>query len=96
MNTMEELRKSFDQVDEELFKLLEKRLVLSRRMGEIKGQMQLGIYDPKREALIFSRLENALNDKALFPYIKEIYFSIFEASKKIQRQKEGSAYREKL
>lgn len=50
------LRQRIDQLDDELLKIFNERAALAVKIGEIKKEHNLAIYDPKREKLIFERM----------------------------------------
>lgn len=50
------LRQRIDQLDDELLKIFNERAALAVKIGEAKKELDLPIYDPKREKLIFERM----------------------------------------
>lgn len=53
----DEIRDRINQLDEQLLQIFNERAALALQIGEIKKQRDLPIYDPKREKLIFARMQ---------------------------------------
>lgn len=81
---IDELRKEIDSIDAELTSLLEKRMCVSTAIGEYKKQNGLKVYDAAREREVIAKNLLRLKDKALAPYVENIYNSIMGESKKKQ------------
>ena len=62
MKTLDECRSAIDEIDNEMLKLLNKRMQVVERVGEIKKDTGGAIYRPEREKAIINRLV-ALNEK---------------------------------
>lgn len=54
-NEMDELRSGIDEVDAEIVRLLDRRAVLVRRVGDVKTRDGLDIYAPARERKVLDR-----------------------------------------
>ncbi|MFD0965815.1 bifunctional chorismate mutase/prephenate dehydrogenase [Seminibacterium arietis] len=62
MESLQELRAEIDQLDRELLQLIEKRLSLVKKVGELKHKKGLPIYVPDREAdMLLARRKEAEN-----------------------------------
>ena len=55
--TIDEIRIRINQLDEQLLRIFNERAALALEIGEIKKQLNLPIYDPKREKMIFERMQ---------------------------------------
>jgi len=51
------IRKSINLLDDELLRIFNQRAALALEIGKVKKQLDLPIYDPKREKLIFARIQ---------------------------------------
>ena len=51
-----ELRVEIDRLDRELLRLFNERANLALKIGEIKKELDLPVYDPSREKLIFDAM----------------------------------------
>jgi len=78
---LEELRKSIDQLDDQLLQLLNKRMEYVKQVGHLKRTTKASIYRPEREKAILDRLTNnhpgLLNRQA----IEAIFLEIFAVSR---------------
>ncbi|MBU1151376.1 chorismate mutase [Patescibacteria group bacterium] len=77
MNEITKLREDINKIDENIKKLLEKRKKVAEKIGDYKRKMGLKITDKEREKNILSKIED--------PYTKNIYKTIIEESKKLQK-----------
>ncbi len=57
--TLEELRRSIDEIDEQLVRLFNARAQYALEIGEIKKQLGLPIYQPERETEVLRRVRAA-------------------------------------
>ena len=51
------IRKNINLLDDELLRIFNQRAALALEIGKVKKQLDLPIYDPKREKLIFDRIQ---------------------------------------
>ncbi len=81
---LEELRKEIDRLDNELLKLLNKRMDVVKQVGEYKHQTKGAIYRPEREKQIIDRLasqnDGLLNKEA----IEALFMEIFAVSRNLE------------
>lgn len=81
---IEKHRAVIDSLDEQIVTLLNKRATESLAIRMLKPQAQMGLYDPKREEEIFTRLE-AINDGPMYnDDVREIYATILKVMKEIR------------
>lgn len=87
MKTLDDCRKSIDAIDNEILSLLNKRMKVVERVGEIKNASGGAIYRPEREKAIIERLEaqskadgGVLNKSA----IEAIFLEIFAVSRNLE------------
>jgi chorismate mutase/prephenate dehydratase len=72
--TLDDVRKDIDTIDNQLLVLLNQRMKLVHKVGEIKRSTKAIIYRPEREKQILDRM-NAQNDG---PLNKEAIEAIYE------------------
>lgn len=84
MEKLNDLRTEIDFIDAELVKLLEKRMNISLKIGEIKIENDMPIFDPKRENEIIENRISLLKNKKLSNQLKSILDEIMYVSKSIQ------------
>jgi chorismate mutase/prephenate dehydratase len=87
MKTLEECRVAIDTIDNEVLTLLNKRMEVVKRVGEIKHNTGGAIYRPEREKAIIERLtqlslesEGLLNKSA----IEAIFLEIFAVARNLE------------
>ena len=51
------IRTNINLLDDELLRIFNQRAALALEIGKVKKQLDLPIYDPKREKLIFDRIQ---------------------------------------
>ncbi len=84
---LQEFRNKIDAIDNNLLLLLNERMQIVKKIGDLKKQNQTAIYRPEREKQILARLseqnsqtEGLLNDLA----IDAIFMEIFAASRNLE------------
>ncbi|MCK5221929.1 MAG: chorismate mutase [Candidatus Aminicenantes bacterium] len=80
MKTIIELRKEIDQIDEEVVKLLIKRMDVSKAIGKSKEK----ITDKSREMTVIINALNTSEEKLDPTFLRELYELIIAESKRIQ------------
>ncbi len=87
MKTLDDCRVAIDSIDDKLLDLLNKRMKVVEKVGEIKNKVGGAIYRPEREKNIISRLtklsaknNGLLKDKA----IEAIFLEIFAVSRNLE------------
>lgn len=81
---LQDLRQGIDKIDSELLKLINQRMELVKKVGELKHETKSAIYRPEREKEIVNRLvaenKGLLTEKA----IEAIYLEIFATARNIE------------
>lgn len=82
---MHEIRKRIDALDDELLRIFNERSALAVRIGEIKKERGLPIYDPNRETTIYQRLmannPGPLDNQA----IRRLFERVIDESRHLER-----------
>ncbi len=85
MKTLQDCREAIDIIDNKILELLNERMHVVERVGEIKNESGGAIYRPEREKAIIERLEkmseNELLNKAA---IEAIFLEIFAVARNIE------------
>ena len=84
-NRIAEIRKEIDRLDDELLRVLIKRLKLGKEIGEVKREIGKAVADEAREKEMFQRLIKNAGSKMAEEDIIEIFSKILEISRKIQK-----------
>ena len=81
---IEDLRAHINSIDDELLKLLLQRFDVVKKIGAIKGELEIKIVDSSREEEIINRLSLRSAGKINRDDIESIFRPIYEVSKKLQ------------
>ena len=83
MEKLQEYRDEIEKIDEELAKLICKRMDVSLKIGQLKKDNNLSIYDPKREEALREKNLSKIEEKYRKGY-NEILNVILKVSKDLQ------------
>lgn len=79
------LREEIDRLDEELLRIFNARADLALKIGEIKKEKSLPVYDPQREKRIFDRMKannpGPLEDDAII----RLFERVIDESRRLER-----------
>ena len=80
-----EIRTQIDELDEKLLNIFNQRAHLALKLGEIKKEKDVAVYDPERERLIFERMK-ALNPGPLDDgAIVRLFERVIDESRRLER-----------
>ncbi len=80
---LEKLREQIDKTDKELVKIIAKRFVITKQVGEYKKKHNLKALVPKREDEIFKKRKEWAEKLNINPiFIKKIFESIIKEVRK--------------
>ncbi|MBD2704558.1 prephenate dehydratase [Spirosoma sp. BT702] len=82
--SLESLRNQIDTLDDQLLNLLNQRMELVRRVGELKRSTNAVIYRPEREKQILDRLHEQNNGLLNREAIEAIFLEIFAVSRNLE------------
>ncbi len=80
------IRNQIDSLDEQLVKLLKDRLKLALHLAQLKHKLQIPIEDRTREKDILDRVAKHADNPEIAKAIQDVYQSIFEVSRDIQKK----------
>ena len=83
--TLDDLRLKINHIDEAMLELFKERMAVSKKIGTLKKQAGLPVFDKKREDDVYERLEKKLNDAQLWPYYRDFMKEVMRLSKDIQK-----------
>lgn len=81
---LEELRQQIDELDASIVSLLNRRAVMSRKIGQIKLRAGLPIVDREREETVLRRVANKNSGEIDDNALGRIYREILNESRKMQ------------
>jgi len=83
--TIDDYRKEINRLDSELLRIFNARADLALKIGEIKKELGLPVYDPEREKRIFEAMTDAnpgpLEDDA----ITRLFERVIDESRRLER-----------
>ena len=80
-----QLRKELDLIDKKILVLLEKRMDIIRKVGQLKLELSIPIEDIKREREIIKRLADYSHKKLSNKQLIRIFQAVFQSSKNEQK-----------
>jgi 3-deoxy-7-phosphoheptulonate synthase len=81
---LKELRREIDKTDTRIAALLEERLMLAMRVGELKQELKVPSRDVAREREVMDLVGICCSDPRLASKVRSIYERIMEASRQVQ------------
>lgn len=82
--TLEDLRKEIDQLDDQLLEILNRRMEVVKKVGELKKNKNAIVYRPEREKSIIDRLSRQNTGPLNKAAIEAIFLEIFAISRNIE------------
>jgi len=79
------IRIKINQLDNDLLRIFNERAALALEIGKIKKQLDLPIYDPKREKLIFDRIQKENNGPLDNSAIIRLFERVIDESRSLER-----------
>ncbi len=84
---LEQVRKTIDEIDDQIIGLIMRRLDLVREIGAIKEISDREVDDPEREAEIVDRLQGTISGRLSVEEIRTVFGPIFSLAKNIQKNR---------
>ena len=82
---LQSFREQIDSIDEQILKLLEKRMDLVRDVGKLKAKLDLAVEDLNREQEIIERLTKHAHGHLSEGQLIRIFTAVFKSSKQLQK-----------
>tara|TARA_B110001454_G_C12723220_1_gene435942 strand:- start:26409 stop:26678 length:270 start_codon:yes stop_codon:yes gene_type:complete len=82
MQEIDKIRSEIDQIHKELASLFQRRLVLAKKIWELKKSNQLSFVDPKREELIVHSFDDKIADADERAAVQSFFKSLLLESRK--------------
>jgi len=83
--SLEELRKQIDEIDDRLLELLNRRIRVVQKVGELKHRTGASIYRPEREKAIIRRLVDRNGGPLTEAAIEAIFLEIFAVARNFEQ-----------
>ena len=85
MEKLKKLRDEIDEIDKQIVELIEKRMKASVKVGEVKKENNIPIFDAKRENEVIEKKIELLKNKEFSNLIITIFNDIMSTSKLLQK-----------
>jgi chorismate mutase len=83
--TIDDYRREINRLDSELLRIFNERASLALKIGEIKKQQGIPVYDPEREKLIFEAMSNANPGPLENDAIVRLFERVIDESRRLER-----------
>ncbi len=82
---IDSIRKKINRLDNELLEIFNQRAALALQIGEVKKELGLPIYDPRREKLIFERMQELNSGPLDNAAIIRLFERVIDESRSLER-----------
>lgn len=86
MNELEQIRTSINEIDEQMARLFEKRMIAVKKVAEYKLKNQLPIFNASREEEVIIRNQKYIEDKEICEYYLNFIQNTMDVSKQYQKK----------
>jgi len=87
LKILEQYRDQIDEVDRQLVRLMNERTRIVEKLGRVKEELALPVYEPKREDQVFANIVGS-NEGPLPPdALKRLFERIVDEMRTLQRMK---------
>jgi len=83
--TIDDYRKEINRLDSELLQIFNKRAALALKIGEIKKQQGIAVYDPEREKRIFETMSKDNPGPLANDAIVRLFERVIDESRSLER-----------
>lgn len=85
--TIDDYRKEINRLDMELLKIFNDRAALALKIGEIKKELDIPVYDPAREKRIFTKMSENNPGPLENDAITRLFERVIDESRSLERIK---------
>jgi len=79
-------RKKIDEIDQKLVDILNQRAQAAQEIGRLKRDAQLPIYEPDRERIVLSQVQEMNHGPLQHRHLMQIYERIMDVMRNIQKE----------
>ena len=87
LSELRDCRNKIDELDVRLLELLNQRTALVERIGKVKQELDLAIYEPKREDQVFANVFDHNRGPLSHEAVKRIFERIIDEMRTVQKVK---------
>jgi chorismate mutase-like protein len=84
---LEEYRRNIDRIDLQLLALLNERTRIVEKIGAVKEEFSLPVYEPKREDQVFRNVIEHNNGPLPADAVKRIFERVIDEMRTLQKQR---------
>ena len=85
--SIDEIRIAINRIDNDLLRLFNERAALALQIGHIKKELDLPIYDPRREKLIFEKMQQENPGPLDNAAVVRLFERVIDESRSLERSK---------
>ena len=85
--SLDELRAAIDEVDLRILSLFNERALVVSQIGDIKKQMTMPIYEPKREEMVFRNVLGGNQGPLSEGAVRRLFERIIDEMRTLQRER---------
>ena len=85
--SIDEVRIAINRIDNDLLRLFNERAALALEIGHIKKNLDLPIYDPRREKLIFEKMQQENPGPLDNAAVVRLFERVIDESRSLERAK---------
>ena len=89
--TIDDIRQEIDRLDDELLQIFNQRAGLALKIGELKKELDLPIYDPSREKRIFEKMKTNNPGPLDNAAIVRLFERVIDESRSLERMRTKGA-----
>ena len=86
MKNLDKWRKKIDAIDSKVVRLLNQRGKCAIEIGKVKEELNIEIYDPKREKEVIQNVQSASNGPLSKDAVKRLFERIIDESRRAERE----------
>ncbi len=83
--TIDDYRREINRLDSELLRIFNERAALALKIGEIKKELGIPVYDPEREKRIFETMSGANRGPLENDAIIRLFERVIDESRRLER-----------
>ena len=80
-----ELRTEIDAVDQQLLRLFSERVALVLKVGDIKRERSIAVYDPARERAVLERLGSYAKPPVAPETVKRVFERVIDECRRLEQ-----------
>ena len=85
--SIDKIRIAINRIDDDLLRLFNERAALALEIGHIKKNLDLPIYDPRREKLIFEKMQQENPGPLDNAAVVRLFERVIDESRSLERSK---------